>query len=306
MWFREADSGRLRASVRGLVPVVVTFVALPVGFAVQGRVLGGIGWPSELARALAWILSSVGLYGLLALVALWVASRLDRRPYTAYGLDVDRSWLLNFAAGTAISVVAVAVSVWYADARGLVDVAIVADETGGSGLGSTLLEVGLVAVVLLSSNVYEEVLYRGIVIQNFAEGLQARGLSSTRAVAGGVAGSLLLFGVFHLLRGPLVALDATLVGVTFALAYVVTGELGLAIGVHFGRVPMALLVQGESLGVEVASMEAPTEPAPYLEFTLLQLGLVGVLLLLWAGLQYGRGGVLQNVSAVPADGPAAD
>lgn len=279
MLFHEEGTGRLRASLRGSIPVAVATVALPLGFAIQGTILDALTNLPNLLQGLLGVASNVGVYVLIGLVAVWLAAKLDRRSYTSYGLDVDRRWLLNFGVGTASSALAVAVSVWYAVERGIVTVT--ADTVTASAVPSVLL----VGLILLASNAYEEVLYRGIALQTFAEGFRARGLSPMWAVAGGVAGSLCLFGVFHLIRGPVVALDATIVGVTFALAYVLTGELGLAMGVHFGRLPMGLLVQ--DFGIEFATMEMPTDPVPYLEFTLLQLGLVCIAICLWTHLSTG-------------------
>lgn len=281
MWLYESETGRLRASLRGSIPVFVAATLLPLGFLARGRILNALNGLPNGIRGLAGATSNAALYLLLALVAILLASRLDGRTYRAYGLNVDRRWLVNVGVGTTISALAVAVSVWYAVERGIATVTV----SAGTVSESALLTLPLLVLILLASNVYEEVLYRGIALQTYAEGLRTRGYSAAWAIAGAAAGSLCLFGVFHLLRGPLVALDAVLVGVTFALAYVLTGELGLAIGVHFGRVPMGLLVQ--DLGVDLATLELPTDPVPYLEFTLLQLGLVSAGIYLWVRVSAG-------------------
>lgn len=75
------------------------------------------------------------------------------------------------------------------------------------------------------------------------EGLTARGVSLRLAVVSATVVSLLLFGAYHIpLRGNVVvALDAALTGIPFALAYLLTDDLDLPVGVYFGRVLIEFL-----------------------------------------------------------------
>jgi hypothetical protein len=71
--------------------------------------------------------------------------------------------------------------------------------------------------------------------------------------------------------------------VTFSLAYLLTGELGLAIGVHAGRFPLNL-VQGASLGpftVQPVMTVTDNTLGANLELKLLRLGLICLLVLGW-------------------------
>lgn len=70
---------------------------------------------------------------------------------------------------------------------------------------------------------------------------------------------------------------------TFSLAYLLTGELGLAIGVHAGRFPLNL-VQGASLGpftVQPVMTVTDNTLGANLELKLLRLGLICLLVLGW-------------------------
>lgn len=297
----EAESGRLRASLRGTIPALVGPPLVQGGFAAQGLVLA----PLAALPGIVWGLANVGytvaLYGVLLVGLLWLAMCLDREPYTRYGLDVDRRWIVNAVAGATASALAIGASVWYGTRRGIVTPTVA---SGAEFLSvNTVVVLVLVAAIGLAVAAYEEVLYRGILLQNFAAGLRARGVSTTGAAIGATAGSLLLFGAFHLLRGPLVAVDATVVGVTFAVAYLLTGELGLAIGVHFGRLPMSVLVQGERFGIDLVSMDVPTAPLAYLEFTLTQIGLTCLAVVAWTALfsDSGLGSGIAKITGAAGD-----
>ncbi|WP_276302238.1 CPBP family intramembrane glutamic endopeptidase [Halorussus lipolyticus] len=239
------------------------------------------------------LLALSALYVVLVVVAIVVAARLERRAYTEFGLNVGRHWIRNFVAGAVFTVVGIAVSVFWGELRGLRDVDLAVG--GGSGAGVPLV-VGVVFVAFLQSfllgNVYEEVVYRRIVLGNFAEGLTARGLSPTVATTVATAASLLLFGLYHVpLRGNVVvAIDAALVGITFSLAYLLTGELGLPVGIHFGRVLTELLYGRTIAGVAVPQFVELTRTTltANLEVKLVRLSVICLFVLAWVYLARGE------------------
>ena len=294
--FRERNSGRVRAGLRAVIPALVTLVLL----------IGWMQWLVPVAipdrRAVTTAALGMGLgylgYSFAVALALWIATRLDHRRVTDYGLVIDGNWIRDFAVGTAIGLVAFVVSVQYARLRGVAEVdtgALEVDSSAAAALvvGGLLLFVGFNLV----QNVYEEVVYRGIMLQTLAEGLAERGRSPRTAVLGATALSCLAFGAFHLpLAGPAVAADAAVVGLSFALAYVLTGNLGLATGVHFGRTPLNVLVES---GAEATT---PFGLPPAIEFVgltsdveILRLAVTGLLLVAWAYHVTGRIGVSERV-----------
>jgi len=148
--------------------------------------------------------------------------------------------------------------------------------------------------VFFVQNVYEEVVFRGVMLQNFAEGLTMREVAIRRALILATAGSCVFFGIAHLQRGLIVAIDAMVVGVIFSLAYLLTGSLGLAIGVHFSRFPLELIFDSDAPGGELG--------LPVIEFTanapdveLIRLGLTAGLLLLWVKVVYGDVRIAETV-----------
>lgn len=297
---REESSGRLRAGLRAVVPALVTLVLFVIGIAVLGQVFDS---PSEgiaSGEVILVLFAQVVLYLGLLWVAIRVAAKLEGHDYAAFGPNVDLGWVRNFVLGTAISLVGISVSLWWGDLRGLRAV-----DLGAAGIDGPdeplVLGVVLATFVcfFLLGNVYEEVVYRRIVLGNFVEGLATRGFSPAVAAVPATVASLVLFGLYHVpLRGNLVvAVDAALVGVTFALAYLLTGELGLPIGIHFGRLPIEL-AHGMRLGeVEVlAAVEVTRNTLPAnLEVKLVRLGLICLLVLAVVYLQRGEVGVAGGV-----------
>jgi membrane protease YdiL (CAAX protease family) len=293
------DRGRLRAGLRGVFPAVVTLLAFIAGLVALGAAFGTTETitPTE---AVAVFLAQLVLYAALTAAAVWLAAGLERSDPASFGLAADADWLRNALAGAAISIAGVSASLWWGDWRGLRSVDL--GNAGVEGAADPLAVAGVLAAYVgffLAGNVYEEVVYRRIAIRNFAAGLAARGRSRRTAVALATVASLALFGLYHvpLRGGVVVAADAALVGVTFALPYLLTGDLSLAVGVHFGRLPTVFMTGRTVAGIEVAPVVELTETtlASNLEVRLLQ---IGVVCLLTAGWHLSTGGSLAVADSV--------
>lgn len=183
-------------------------------------------------------------------VMLWIVARyVDRRAPTDYGLRIDSLWWADFAFGlvlgaglqTGIALVGLLAG-WY-----LVDGTFVAD-------GSFLSTLFLVLALFVSVGVVEELLARGWLLTNLAEGLRVVG--ERAAVGLAVLVSSGLFGVAHLANPGASAVSATIIslaGVFLALGYVLTGELGIPIGIHVTW----NFFQGPVFGWRVSGIEMP-------------------------------------------------
>lgn len=89
----------------------------------------------------------------------------------------------------------------------------------------------------LGTGIWEELLARGVILTNAAEGLQPW-LSSRRAVAGGVAVSALHFGIPHIGQPGIAGNQFLLVtwilaGVVLGVLYVLGGNVALVVGIHW-------------------------------------------------------------------------
>jgi len=179
-------------------------------------------------------------------VAVWLVFELDRQSPRTYGFDVDRRWARDLVAGSLISVVSFGLAWTVGIGRGTVAVKGNLQPTVETWGVFALIGSGLL-VSLLVQTVYEEFVYRAIMISNLAEGARARGLSARWAIVGATATGLFVFGLYHLPRGIILVVDSIFVGIAFAVPYLLTGSLALSIGIHIGRHAGALFLVGDGL-----------------------------------------------------------
>lgn len=290
------EGDRVRAIWRGLVPVLIGSLCITFGPALLSLVLG-LDPGAEYSAGTALVASvSIGLFLLAATgVALFVATRLDRRPYGSFGFEWSVRWARDLVGGILLGITMAGVGAWYLQTRGYVTLSIdVSGVDGASGLLAGGLVLGLF-IFVLANNVIEEVLFRGIMLTNFAEGLTDRSLGAMPAVGGAVAASLLFFGLLHLLQAPTIHWIATSagLGLVFAVAYVLTGTLALPIGIHFGGTALISMSQDALIGEytlpTVITLEFHTQGLAMTYELLIVRILVGVLLVLaWVSIVYGR------------------
>ncbi|WP_435067811.1 CPBP family intramembrane glutamic endopeptidase [Haloplanus sp. C73] len=255
----NADERRPRAPVRICCLVVVAAV-LGVAVSLLGSagigawLGGGNGAVATTLRAVAGILVS----GVTVSLAVAVTGRyIDRRRLRDFGLRIGRDWLLDYGFGLALG-------------AGLMTLVFVVELAAGwiriTGTvqprdGFLVRFAGLV-VVFLAVGFYEELLLRGYLLTNAAEGLVGR-LGDRRAVAAATIFSSLLFGVAHG-SNPNATLVSTLAivlaGGMLAAGYVLTGELAVPVGLHttwnlFQGGVYGFPVSGLGLGVSVVGVD---------------------------------------------------
>lgn len=168
-------------------------------------------------------------------LAVYLASRyVDRRRFRDLGLRIDRQWWGDLGFGFAVGGALMTAIFLLQLAAGWVTI------TGYFAVGGVPqwtfpLWFALSVLSYVAGSVVEELLHRGLLLTNFAEGFHVGPLGPRSAVAVGIA---LTSGFFAL--GHATALNATtistlsigLAGVFLGLGYVLTGELALPIGVH--------------------------------------------------------------------------
>lgn len=219
----NADTGRARAIWRILVPGLAILLINAI-----------VGTPaSEYIGALPTIhLVTVAVTTVAALLITQLSGRiLDAgRSIVDYGLAVDRTWLRDLVAGFGIGFAGASIPFLVGIAAGWFEIAAVFDR------GDLPVGIGIAVIVLASlfTGIWEELLARGVVLTNAAEGLESW-LSSRQAIAGGVVISALLFGLPHLAQpdNPLFILTWILGGLILGVLYVLSGNLALVIGIHW-------------------------------------------------------------------------
>lgn len=203
-------------------------------------------------------LAVIGVGSLAVVVGL--ARFVDRRTIVDYGLGLDSRWVADCAFGLALGAV-------------LQTGILVVGVTGGwfrvddvAVLGPLLPDLTRAAALFVVVGVLEEILVRGWLLTNLAEGL--RFIGERAAVLGAVLLSAAAFGLGHA-NNPEASVASTGIivcaGVFLGAGYVLTGELGLPIGLHiawnFFQGPVyGFGVSGFDFGPAVLAAD-PTGPA---------------------------------------------
>lgn len=176
------------------------------------------------------------LVGVLAfIVSVALAGRwLDKRPLADFGLRVwTKQWWRQLAFGLLLGAFLMSAIFLLEYLLGYVEIV----EIGYTVLPEASLAGALIVPVglYLSIAVSEETLFRGYYLRNLAEGL-AGGLSLPARTIVAVLVSSLLFGLAHIGNPAATAISTLylcLLGASFAIGYILTGELAIPIGLHW-------------------------------------------------------------------------
>lgn len=227
--WNETDR-RLRAPIRIAIAFALFVVLAGAGNQFRPTLLAGDGALVQVVNMIGRHLpNAIGL----SLAVILAALLIDRRRLADLGLSVDRGWWRGLIGGTALGGGITLLAVGGGIAFGYYEFAGVA--TPRDPLVWPLLAVGG-AVFQLIFVVPEELFVRGYLITNVTEGLD--GVPSVpRWLAAGV-GVLAASGVFYLThaaaKGPTVGLMMGSLSILLGLGYVLSGDLSVPVGIHFG------------------------------------------------------------------------
>lgn len=225
--FWNRSEGRARAPWRIVLPLIPLLV---FGAAVAGLLADALALPIPALVLVAQLTLAVA-----AFVVFAVSTRyLDRgRSIRAYGLRADRRWCLDLLAGFAIGVLAVTIPSLVAIAAGWYAVS----TTFATDSVALWAGLGLIAVAYLCTGFWEELVFRGVLMTNAAEGLR-RWFSRPAVLVVALFLQAVIFGVIHVeqwtAQAPHPAFVVTwiLAGLVFGLLYLLSDDLALPIGVH--------------------------------------------------------------------------
>ena len=226
--FWNRREARLRAGWRVALFILATGVVSTVLSGPGRRFLGGL-LPVVYANVV-----EVGVLVLIVAVLLWLAARwLDHRPIGDYGFHLSRAWWVDLGFGLALGAALLAGVYALALAIGWQTVTDTLVRPPGQPFVAAILA-DVVLVVGIAC--WEQTVFRGFLIKNVTEGLTGSFLSARRAALIAVLLPAIVFGVGHANNpgATTVSTFNTMVfGVLFGVAYVLTGELALALGLHF-------------------------------------------------------------------------
>ena len=241
--FLHPDDGRLRLPWRLLVHGAAALLcgagaAVPLAEGLTALHRRGLFWsglskePYDLAiNMLVGPLLTAGI----VLATVLCTRRFDRREPHEIGLSAGGRWLGHWLFGAALGGVLQAAIFLVEYELGWARVA--SHPRLAHPEASLALCVGFSATKAVCVGVYEEVVSRGYQLRNLAEGLYRRERSIRAALFAGTLLSSVLFALLHVLSAPLSPLRVTgLVfdGILLASGYVLTGSLGVSIGLHSG------------------------------------------------------------------------
>ncbi len=234
-------------SVSGaVVRVFVTAVTFAATLTAVGLMFARLPTPNVLAN----LPNQLPMLCGIAAVILVLSYLFETSP-AVYGLSLGRRWLGDFAGGAVIGVLFQAV----------LTVAILATASGrivsswSMGVFNDPVTVGLAigatAAAFVIVGLWEEFLFRGVLIRELVVGLTSRKVSRSTATGSAVVVSALVFGALHLnagaagLSASVAVTQAVIGGLYFGLAYVLTDSLALPVGIHFSTNLWTTVVFGQ-------------------------------------------------------------
>ena len=191
----------------------------------------------HIGRLPAWFPGEL-LSGVLTLLVSWLFLRLEGRSFASVGFSLNRSWLVQFAAGTGLGIALIVIT-----ALGILGAGGFHWVRNPAGSVSTLLAG---AWLFLAVGINEEGLFRGYLFQRLVDGIGVWPTQLLMAVLfamvhwgnPGMSGAVKIWATLN------IALSAILLG----LAYLKTRSLALPIGIHLGW----NWAQGNLLGFQVS------------------------------------------------------
>ena len=247
---------RLRSGWRILIYFILFFTAFALaGLAMQEFL------PVRVTRSI------VGFFAIssITLGALWLGGRyLDRRKFTDYGFNMSRTWWLDFTFGILLSGMLFCLIFVFEKSIGWVEITgyFLNQKEGYAGLPFFVPFI-LGVLFFIVVGVYEEILFRGYMITNLAEGFNKKNAMAKKALVWAYILSSVIFGLFHSGNDGATfvgIINIGLMGLVFGLPYILTGELAMSIALHiswnaFQALIFGFPVSGENSQLSVIAVE---------------------------------------------------
>jgi hypothetical protein len=232
--FWNKEQGRLRAFWRILLQIALTVLAIILLQMIFIVPFSGF-WRADgtpLGAALITGISVLATDGGMILAVLLAGRILDHRPLVDFGFHFDSRWWGDLAFGLALGALLMVFIFSFELAAGWVEVVDTFRGDYGVPFSVAILFPVLIYVLV---GVGEETAFRGYMLRNMAEGLNLPAVGPRSALLLAWVGSSILFGFLHLFN-PNATIVSTLylmlAGGFLGLAYVLTGELAMPIGIH--------------------------------------------------------------------------
>jgi membrane protease YdiL (CAAX protease family) len=239
--FINGSEQRLRAGWRLLIQFILMF--LFVGF-------GILGVQQILADPLTVYTTIPQFLGII--LSVWLAAKLlDKRSFFDYGIKVTNQWTKDFFMGCLIAALSIGTIFLIQWSLGWITII----EYGWESELETPFTAGFISffAAMLMVGFHEELLSRGYQLLNITEGLNHPAVGLHGALVTAILLTSSLFGFMHFFN-PNASFISTfniiLAGIILAIPYILTGSLGISVGLHFSW----NFVMGGILGFPVSGM----------------------------------------------------
>ena len=285
--FWNGEQSRLRSGYR-----LVLQLALGIGIAIGLQAVVKYFAPGIKFNAgspLWFFLAYAGILLCSGLGSVWIIGRLlDKRPFSGFGFHFNKEWWIDFTFGIGLGIVLMSLIFLIEYANGWVKITSLfytnrADQ-------NFVIPLLIVLLVFICVSIREETTTRGYLLKNLSEGLNVPRLNPQSAVIISWLFSSALFGYYHF-GNPNATWVSTaniaMGGVFLGMAYVMTGELAIPIGLHISW----NFFQGNVFGFPVSGLTIPADLVTFIKIE--QLGPDS-----WTGGAFGPEGGLVGTTAI--------
>ncbi|MBN2426891.1 MAG: CPBP family intramembrane metalloprotease [Deltaproteobacteria bacterium] len=212
------------------------------------------------AKTPLWIFLVAGTLRLLpAIIALWLGAKfIDRRRMKDYGLHLNKNWWIDLVFGMGLGTFLI--SLIFVIELGLGWVSISGTAHVHNSHNPFIVPFLVFFLYIICQAAFEELLARGYLFRNFAEGLNFKKIGVRRAAWLSWIVISLLFGLAHLGNPDatvISTLNLIMIGLTLGAGVLLTGELAIPIGLHLSW----NFAQGNIFGFPVSGLSYPSEIA---------------------------------------------
>ena len=167
------------------------------------------------------------------LLSMFLAARyLDRRLFRDFGFHRGSGWWRDFFVGLGLGAMLMALIFLVEMSLGWLRITGFLTARDGNPFW---LGIAVDLITFISVGIYEEMLMRGYILHNLAEGFNLRRIKPVTAVILATLVSSVIFSVLHLVNpgaNLMSFINIFLAGVFLSVGFILTGELALPIGLH--------------------------------------------------------------------------
>jgi membrane protease YdiL (CAAX protease family) len=233
---------------------------------------------------------------LSVVIAGWL---FDRRSFVDFGFRFSRRWWLDFTFGLALGAVLMLGIFLIELVLGWVTIT-------GFFVSADNFAIGILIYIgaFIGVGIQEELFSRGYQLCNFAEGMNWKFIGPRAALIIGYVGSSIVFGLLHMFNpnaSIISTINIIIAGLFLGFGLVLTGELGISIGLHiawnffqgnvFGFPVSGIAITTQLIAIQQGGPDALTGGAFGPEAGIIGLATMAigsVIIALWVRRQYGK------------------